>query len=110
MSTSAIGAVGASESSGFFQDGRFVFDTPLGNETRIGPVGENPSHRLTHAGSTATPSMFIGIASSGMSSRRPVAVDGSSTSYAALGQGNKQPCPPSGLQRLGMSPSPPHAA
>src|SRR5687768_15649494 len=104
-----IGESAASDASGLFQVGSPALDTPVGNAASIGPVGEKPSQRLNGSGSNATASRFLGIASIGISSRRPVTVVESLTSYAADGHGSKQPCPPSGLHRSGMSLPPLHA-
>ena len=91
MSISTIGESAASDASGFFHDGKFVFDTPVGNSASIGPDGLKPSQRFIDVGSIGTASMFFGIASMSIFTRRPVAVVASGTSNAADGHGNRQP-------------------
>src|ERR1051325_6680408 len=113
--SSTIGEPTASESSGVLNDGRPAGDTPSGNIARIGPVGENPSHRAASgAGSIATPSLLTGIPPGGRSSRSPVGVAASARRYASDGHGKRQPSPPSGLQSgaIGGAALPPslHAA
>src|SRR6185295_3263891 len=97
-SSKTIGEFGASDSSGFLNDGSPSGDTPSGNIAIIGPVGENPSQRASSgAGSIGFPSVLTGIAAIGRSTRNPLGVDASRLRYACDGHGNRQPAPPSGL-------------
>ena len=77
MSRSTIGESAASDCAGSENGGRFAADTPVGNDATRNPAGEKPSQRFSGAGSTAVALSLIGIASGGMSRRRPVAEVGS---------------------------------
>jgi hypothetical protein len=97
MSSSTIGESAASDACGSLNVGRFAIETPFGNIASIGPVGENPSHRLTIFGSIAILSPLIGIASIVSATRNPVFEVESVFANAIDGHGSRQPCPPSGL-------------
>src|SRR5215475_3272551 len=71
-STRMIGESAASESSGVLNDGRFVTDTPAGNDARMKPDGEKPSQRENRFESTGMLSTFVGMPSAGSASRTPV--------------------------------------
>lgn len=69
MLTSTTGEPGASDSSGFLNEGSPAAETPFGNIASIGATFEKPSQRLKLSGSIVMPSAFVGIASRGIASR-----------------------------------------